>query len=81
MGAVGQPRRLDPRSPSYYRLVADRSDRVMVREMGPSTLGNPFLVLFVSSPDNLARLDEIRDAERHHSPTRGATPTPKSSGR
>ena len=45
----------------YYRLVAGRSDRVVVREMGPSTLGKPFYVIFISSPENLARLDELRE--------------------
>ncbi len=45
---------------AYYRLVAERSPRVMLREMGPSTLGKPFVVLFVSSPENLARLEELR---------------------
>ncbi|MEJ2679579.1 MAG: M14 family zinc carboxypeptidase, partial [Gemmatimonadota bacterium] len=45
---------------AYYRLVAQRSPRVMLKEMGTSTLGKPFLVLFISSPENLARLEEIR---------------------
>jgi hypothetical protein len=44
----------------YYDLINERSDRVMVRHMGPSTLGNPFLVLFISSPENLAKLDELK---------------------
>ncbi|MFN2330028.1 MAG: M14 family zinc carboxypeptidase, partial [Chromatocurvus sp.] len=45
---------------AYYRLIEERSDRVIVREMGQSTLGKPFYVLFISSPENLARLDELR---------------------
>jgi hypothetical protein len=44
----------------YYDLLNERSDRVQVRHMGPSTLGNPFLSVFVSSPENLAKLDEIK---------------------
>ncbi|MEJ2187294.1 MAG: M14 family zinc carboxypeptidase [Gemmatimonadota bacterium] len=59
MGAPGKLADWDQLA-AYYRLVADRSPRVMVREMGPSTLGKPFLVLFISSPENLARLDEIQ---------------------
>ncbi|MFW5947468.1 MAG: M14 family zinc carboxypeptidase, partial [Gemmatimonadota bacterium] len=58
---------------AYYRLVADRSDRVMLREMGPSTLGNPFYVLFISSPENLARLDEIRELNATLADPRGAS--------
>lgn len=44
----------------YYDLIGERSDRVLVRDMGPSTLGNRFLTLFISSPANLARLDELK---------------------
>ncbi len=31
----------------YYDLLGETSDRLRVVHMGPSTLGNPFLVLFV----------------------------------
>ena len=44
----------------YYQLIGERSDRVEVVHMGPSTLGEPFLSIFVSSPENLARLEEIK---------------------
>ncbi len=44
----------------YYQLIGERSDRVDVRTVGQSTNGHPFLVIFVSSPENLARLDEIQ---------------------
>ncbi|MGK7313367.1 MAG: M14 family zinc carboxypeptidase [Candidatus Longimicrobiales bacterium M2_2A_002] len=58
---------------AYYRLVDGRSDRVMVRELGSSTLGNPFYVIFVSSPDNLARLDELRELNAVLADPRGHT--------
>jgi hypothetical protein len=44
----------------YYDLINERSDRVQVRHMGPSTLGNPFLSVFISSPENLANLEELK---------------------
>ena len=44
----------------YYELIGAESDRVQVVNMGPSTLGRPFLAMFVSSPENLARLDEYQ---------------------
>ena len=44
----------------YYRLVDQASDRVQVVEVGKSTLGNPFLVIWVSAPENMARLPEIQ---------------------
>lgn len=48
----------------YYRHLDRESDRLQVMELGPSTLGNPFVALFVSSPENLARLDEIQEMNR-----------------
>mgnify|MGYP001587665053 FL=1 len=38
----------------YYKLLDRESDRLQVVDMGPSTMGNPFLALFISSPANLA---------------------------
>ena len=43
----------------YYDLINEQSDRVRVVDMGESTLGNRFLALFISSPENLANLDEL----------------------
>jgi len=59
MGAEGRLADWDELA-AYYRLIAERSDRVVLREMGPSTLGNPFYVLFISSPENLANLDALQ---------------------
>jgi hypothetical protein len=44
----------------YYDLLGEASDRIQVVHMGPSTLGNPFLSIFVSAPENLARLDDYK---------------------
>ena len=44
----------------YYDLLDEQSDRVHVMDMGESTLGNRFIVLFISSPENLARFDEYK---------------------
>jgi hypothetical protein len=44
----------------YYELIDAASDRVQVVHMGPSTLGEPFLSIFISSPANLARLDDYK---------------------
>jgi len=57
----------------YYRHLDQESERLQVKEMGPSTLGNPFIVLFVSSPENLARLDEIQELNRVLADPRGRT--------
>ena len=72
MGADRQLVRWD-RLVDYYRLLGERSDRVDVRTVGESTLGNPFLVIFVSSPDNLANLDAIQAMNRTLQDPRGAS--------
>jgi hypothetical protein len=45
----------------YYRALAAASDRVDFRILGPTTNGNPFVALVISSPRNLSRLDTLRD--------------------
>ena len=59
---MGADRQLAPwdRLVAYYDTLGALSDRVDVRHVGSSTLGQPFLVIFVSSPANLADLDGIQ---------------------
>ena len=45
---------------SYVQLLAAQSDRVRIQQIGTSVLGNPLYVLFISSADNLSRLEEYR---------------------
>ncbi len=44
----------------YFRALDAASDRVVVRQIGRSTDGAPFIVAFISSPANLARLGTLR---------------------
>jgi hypothetical protein len=74
MGADRQLARWD-RLTEYYRLLGDMSDRLIVEEVGLSTLGNPFLVIYASSPANLARLDELKRMNDILSDPRGHTQT------
>ncbi|MCS7104391.1 MAG: M14 family metallopeptidase [Thermofilaceae archaeon] len=48
----------------YFRVVASCSERVKLLEMGPTSTGNPFIVLIVSSPENLVKLDFYRGISR-----------------
>jgi hypothetical protein len=48
----------------YFRALDAASPRVMVRELGQTTRGAPFLAAFISSPANLARLPSLREAQR-----------------
>ncbi|MCH7684578.1 MAG: peptidase M14 family protein, partial [Gemmatimonadetes bacterium] len=57
----------------YYNLLGEQSPKLQVVNMGPTTWGNPFLVLFISSPANLARLEELRQINATLSDPRGVS--------
>ncbi|NJD20709.1 MAG: peptidase M14 family protein [Gemmatimonadetes bacterium] len=44
----------------YYQLLDRSSDRIQVVDMGKSTLGNPFLAIWVSAPENMAKLPQLQ---------------------
>lgn len=44
----------------YFETLAAASDRVEVEVLGTSTNGLPYLAVSISSPENLARRDELR---------------------
>jgi Zinc carboxypeptidase len=48
----------------YFKALARASDRVILRDLGQTTLGRPFLLAIISSPANLARLDQFREIQR-----------------
>ena len=45
----------------YFETVAAASDRVEIVDAGPSTDGRRLIAAVVSSPENIARLEQIRD--------------------
>jgi len=45
----------------YFKLLDDRSDRLIVQNLGNTTLGNPFLMAIFSSPENLKNLEKYRE--------------------
>ncbi|MDA0329246.1 MAG: M14 family metallopeptidase [Gemmatimonadetes bacterium] len=48
----------------YFHVLEAASDRVQITTVGPTTLGNDFVSVTISSPNNLRRLEEIRSASR-----------------
>lgn len=48
---------------SYYEKIAQTSQRVTVDTLGTTTMGRPFVMLTVTSPENHARLDELREVQ------------------
>ena len=56
---------------AYYAEVAKLSDRVELEVMGKSTEGNDFLMLYVSSPENLGNMEKYRKISMQLSDPRG----------
>jgi hypothetical protein len=58
----------------YYNLLEKESGgRLKVINMGPSTMGNPFLLVIISAPANLSKLDRLRQVNLQISDPRGLT--------
>ena len=59
----------------YYGLLEKESGKIKVINMGPSTMGHPFLLAIISSEDNLANLDRLREINAKLSDPRGIAET------
>ncbi|MBU4255307.1 MAG: peptidase M14 family protein, partial [Acidobacteria bacterium] len=55
----------------YFYVLEKNSDKLKVVDMGPSTMGHPFLVVFISSADNLNRMNELQSINARLSDPRG----------
>ncbi len=60
----------------YYQVLEkEAGGKLKVVNLGPSTMGNPFLLVIISSPENLARLDRLREINSRISDPRGLSET------
>lgn len=55
---------------AYYRQLDQLSDRMQLAELGKTTLKRPFVVMTISSPENLRQLDELKEIQRRLSDPR-----------
>jgi len=55
----------------YFELLEEESDRIQVSNLGPSTEGHPFLLVTITSPENLANLNRIAEISRTLADPRG----------
>ncbi len=58
----------------YYKLLEkEGGGKIKVVNMGPTTMGNPFLLATISSPNNMAKLERLRGVNLKISDPRGLT--------
>jgi len=63
-----------PKAVEYYRLLEKESGgKVKVVDMGPTEMGNPFLLVIITSPANQARLEQYRQMNLELSDPRGVS--------
>jgi hypothetical protein len=55
----------------YFELLAKESKKIKVENMGPSTEGNPFLHVIITSEDNMSNLEKLREINLKLSDPRG----------
>ncbi|HSH75451.1 MAG TPA: M14 family zinc carboxypeptidase, partial [Longimicrobiales bacterium] len=48
---------------AYFERLADASPRVVVDTLGSATAGSPFVMLTITSPENHARIGELREIQ------------------
>jgi hypothetical protein len=56
---------------SYFALLDQKSPRVSVVDLGPTTLGEPMIMAVISSEKNMAALPRIREVARRLADPRG----------
>ena len=49
----------------YFMKIQEESPRIKVVDMGPSTEGNPFLAVWISSEENLKNMDRLQEVNKH----------------
>lgn len=70
LGSDRKIARWDKITEYFYKLESE-SDRIKVKELGKSTEGNPFLLVIISSPENLAKLEHYRQVNSRIADPRG----------
>jgi hypothetical protein len=60
---------------SYFEALPKTSDRILVRELGKTTEGRPFIEAIISSPENIRSLDRYLTMQQRLADPRGLSGT------
>ena len=71
LGADRQMARWDKIVEYFALLEKESGGRLKVENMGPSTMGHPFLLVYITSPANMSRLERLRQVNTLLSDPRG----------
>ena len=63
-----------PKILEYLQHLAKTTNRIKYQELGKTTMGNPYVLATVSSPENLSRLDKLIAINRRLADPRGLPP-------
>src|ERR1700688_3762874 len=75
LGADKKMARCDKIVEYFSVLEKESGGKMKVNNMGPSTMGNPFLMVIITSPSNQAKIERLRQVNLQLSDTRGLTDT------
>ena len=70
LGSDGKLARWD-KIVEYFYMLQEQSDKIKLIEMGPSTEGRPFLLVVITSAENLANIERLREVSLKISDPRG----------
>ena len=57
----------------YFQTIDRASDRVVVQELGKTTMGRPYIMAIVTSPDTIANLAAYQDQQKRLADPRKTT--------
>ncbi len=55
----------------YFNIVGNSSDRVLVRELGKTTEGNPFIMAVISDPQTISEREKYKNIQKRLADPRG----------
>jgi hypothetical protein len=72
---MGEDRKLIPwdKTVAYFQALDRESDRILVRELGKTTEGRPFIAAWISAPENLRNLERYRQIQQRLADPRKTT--------